>query len=105
MLSFDVVSLYINVPAKESIQDEADRLYAGDLKTPPVDKETFVRLAELSSVNMIMSTHDGYYWQRDGLAVGSPPALHLAKVWLQKYEPIIKDDAKLYERYVITGRM
>ena len=100
MVSFDVVSLYTHVPVKESIQCAADLLYAGDLKTPPVDKETFVRLAELSSVNVIMSTHDGYYRQRDGLAMGSPSAPHLANVWLQKHEPIIKDDAKMYERYM-----
>ena len=29
-------------------------------------------------IHIIMSTHDGYYKQVDGLAMGSPPAPHLA---------------------------
>ncbi len=48
MVSFDVTSLYTNVPVKEAIQIAANWLYAGDIKTPPVDKETFIQLTELS---------------------------------------------------------
>ena len=99
MVSFDVVSLYTNVPVKEAIREAGNRLYAGDLKMPPVDKETFIKLAELSS-NVIISTHNGYYQQRDGLAMGSPSAPHLANVWLSTHEPTIKTDAKIYDRYM-----
>ena len=35
MISFDVSSLYTNVPVKEAIVQAADRLYAGDLQQPP----------------------------------------------------------------------
>ena len=47
-----------------------------------------------------MSTHDGYYKQSDGLAMGSPPAPYLANVWLSVYDPVIKADAKMYQRYM-----
>ena len=47
-----------------------------------------------------MSTHSGYYRQIDGLAMGSQPAPPLANIWLSKFEQLIKDDAKLYERYM-----
>ena len=100
IVSFDVSALYTNVPVKEAIQKTADRLYRGDLKLPPVDKDTFIQLIELASLNVIMSTHDGYYKQVDGLAMGSPPASQLANVWINGHEPTIKDDAKLYERYM-----
>ena len=47
-----------------------------------------------------MLTHDGYYVQNDGLAMGSPPAPPLANIWLAKREPEIRDNAKLFERYM-----
>ena len=33
------------------------------------------------------------------LAMGSPPAPHVANGWLSQFENLIKDDAKIYERY------
>ena len=32
--------------------------------------------------------------------MGSPPAPPLSNIWLSKYEPAIKDDAKLFEQYM-----
>ena len=100
MVSFDVTALYTNVPVKEAIELAAERLYAGDLPIPPVDKQTFIKLTELSSLDVIMSTHQGYYKQVDGLAMGSPPAPYLANIWLSVYDPIIKGQAKIYQRYM-----
>ena len=100
LVSFDVVSLYTNVPVLEAIQIAADRLYSGDFDLPPVTKETFIELLKLASKNVVMLTHDGYYVQKDGLAMGSPPAPLLANIWLSKEEIHIKDDAKLFDRYM-----
>ena len=99
-VSFDVSSLYTNVPVNESIQVCADLLYSGKYKLPPVDKDTFVELAKLSSCNVIMSTHRGYYKQIDGLAMGSPPAPHLANGWMSQFDNIIKGTSKLFTRYM-----
>ena len=100
LVSFDVVSLYTNVPVMEAIQEAADRLYCGEFELPPVSKGTFIELLKLASTNVIMSTCDGYYVQKDGLAMGSPPAPLLANIWLANREKDIKDDAKLFERYM-----
>ena len=100
MISFDVSSLYTNVPVKEAIDKAAERLYAGDLQQPPVDKEKFILLAELSALDVIMSIHDGYYKQTDGLAMGAPPAPYLANIWLSQYDSTIMDNAKIGERYM-----
>ena len=67
---------------------------------PPVDKETFMILAEMSSCSVIMSTHDGYYKQVDGLAMGAPPAPYLANIWLSKFDATVMDSAKVGERYM-----
>ena len=100
LVSFDVSSLYTNVPVMEAINVCADLLYSGKYNLPPVDKETFIELAKVASCDVVMSTHRGYYRQVDGLAMGSPPAPHLANGWLSKYDGIIKGDSKLFTRYM-----
>ena len=47
-----------------------------------------------------MSTHDGFYKQVDGLAMGSPPAPYLVNGWLSQHDDTIKGDATLYARYM-----
>lgn len=100
MVSFDVSSLYTNVPVDEAIQEAADILYSGRVSKPPVDKDTFIILANLACKDVVMLTHDGYYRQLDGLAMGAKPAPPLANIWLSKFEPIIRDSANIFERYM-----
>jgi len=66
IVSFDVSSLYTNVPVKEAIEHCANLLYSGKYELPPVDKETFIHLLQISTCNVLMLTHDGYYSQIDG---------------------------------------
>ena len=40
------------------------------------------------------------YRQIDGLSMGGKPAPPLANIWLAKFEPAIRDTAKLFERYM-----
>jgi len=49
LVSFDVVSLYTNVPVLEAIKVCANLLYSGNHKKPPVDKETFIELLSICS--------------------------------------------------------
>ena len=100
LVSFDVVSLYTNVPVAEAIDVCTELLYAGKYELPPVDKTTFKELLQIATCNVLILTHDGYYRQRDGLAMGSPPAPPLANGWMHRYDPIIADNAKLFSRYV-----
>ena len=72
IISFDIVSLYTNVPVEEAIEVCTDLLYSGEHQLPPVDKETFKELLKLCTCNDLMQTHDGFYRQTDGLAMGSP---------------------------------
>ena len=92
-----MTSLYANVPVKEAIQEAADRWYSGDVEAPSVDKQMFITLARISCTSIILSTHDGTYQQIDGLAMGSPQVPPLSNLWLSKYEPAMKDDAKLFD--------
>ena len=58
-ISFDITSLHTNVPVKEAIFEAAEKLYPRKFAMPPVDKETFIILAELATTNVVMLTHDG----------------------------------------------
>ena len=84
----------------EAIQVCTDLLYNNNKKQPPIDRETFTTLAKIASRDVLMSTHDGYYKQVDGLAMGSPLAPHLANGWLSQFDNIIKGKARLYARYM-----
>ena len=57
-------------------------------------------MLRLCTCNVIMKTHDGFYRQIDGLAMGSPPAPLLANGWLSTYDPRIRGMAQLFARYM-----
>ena len=100
LVSFDVISLYTNVPVKEAIQVAADLIFNGKNPQPPVDKETFIKLAEVASCDVIMLTHNGFYKQVDGLAMGSPPAPHLANAWMSQFDSAIRgNQARQQEKF------
>ena len=67
-------------------QSRSAQIYSGDHERPPVDRDTFITLAKIPSGDVLMSTHDGYYQQVDGLAMGSPPAPHLANGWFSHHQ-------------------
>ena len=101
LISYDVVSMYTNVPVLEAIQVCTDMLYnLKPDKRPKIDKDTFIQLCEIATCKVVMLTHNGYYTQEEGLAMGSPPAPHLANGWLSQYDDSLKGDSKLYERYM-----
>ena len=100
LVSFDVCSLYTNVPVKEAIETCTDLLFSGKYPKPPVSKETFKELLEVCTSDVLILTSDGYYRQTDGLAMGSPPAPLLANGWLNRYEKELKKEAVIYHRYM-----
>lgn len=100
LISFDVSSLYTNVPVGEAIEYCTELLYSGKYEKPPVSKEIFTKLATLYKCNVLMLTHNGYYRQTDGLAIGSPPAPYLANGWLSRFDGSVKGDAKVFARYM-----
>ena len=98
-MSFDVVSLYTNVPVKEAIGIAAEKLYDLD-DVPPVDKETFITSANLCCSDVLLRSNNGVYVQKDGLAMGIQPAPLLANIWLSQFDDIMKGDGEIYFRYM-----
>ena len=44
--------------------------------------------------------HDGIYYQKDGLAMDSPPAPMLANGWLSQFDKEIQGNSKIFFRYM-----
>ena len=49
IVSFDVASLYTNVPVTEAIEVCSDLLFSGKYQLPPVNKPTFKKLLEIAT--------------------------------------------------------
>ena len=85
-LSFDVCSLFTNVPLIETIQIIADHLYSDNaVVTPTFDKQSFIDLLKLATGGVFMY-RDVLYQQTDGVSMGNPLAPTLANFFLADIE-------------------
>ena len=85
LASLDIVSLYTNVPVKQTI----DILNNNLLTTKKLDTQKIQELILLLKTVLqqnYFTFDDGYYFQRDGLAMGSPLSGILADIYLNYYE-------------------
>ena len=67
LCSFDIRSLFTNVPLAETIQICADALYGGELIPPDYPKETFVKLMNTATKSVEFSFNNNMYKQIDGV--------------------------------------
>ena len=109
LVSFDVVSLFTNVPLDFSINIIADNVYKQD-STPGYDKKTFKKLMEIATSGVFMY-QEKYFRQIDGVTMGSPLGPTIANFCLAYFEEkLVKDKSSntpsppsspsLYLRYV-----
>ena len=80
LISFDVVSLFTNVPLKETISEIAEIVYKSD-SPPTFGKDVFIRLMEFATSGMFLY-NDRLYKQTDGVTMGSPLGPTLANFCL-----------------------
>ena len=82
VVSFDVVSLYTNIPLIETIDIIANALYAPtSFKVPPFPKKSFIKLLTIATQGIFMYK-DKTYKRTDGVAMGSPLGPSLANFFL-----------------------
>ena len=102
MVSFDVQSLFTNVPLKETIDICAETLYHKD-NNLALQKSSFIKLMNLATSEIEFSFSGEMYRQTDGVAMGSPLGPTLANI-LMGYleESYFQNNQKplVYFRYV-----
>ena len=103
LISFDVVSLFTNVPLKEVIDLACDKVYSSNNTKPPYSKDTFKKLLQFATGG-IFSFNNILYRQSDGLSMGSPLAPTLSNLFMGHLEQTFLQNDKLnlkfYVRYV-----
>ena len=85
MVSYDVQSLFTNIPLHETIDLAVDILLENkpDLK---ISRDNFVKLFHFATSKSQFLFDGEYFEQRDGVAMGSPLAPILANLFLGNYE-------------------
>ena len=103
MCSFDVVSLFTNVPLDDVIDICAKALYhCDDIDPVPLSESSFRKLLKIVTSGVEFSFNNIMYRQIDGVAMGSPLGPVLANVFLGYCESLIVAENLpcLYKRYV-----
>jgi hypothetical protein len=105
MCSFDVESLYTNVPVKEAIEIALDELYKKDSKVDSaLNKNQMRKLMNFAVRDVPFRFFNDQYVQVDGVAMGSPLAPILADLFMTKMEQKLNrfstNRPKIWLRYV-----
>ena len=104
LVSFDVVSLFTNVPVDETIDICIDLLYDSDRVPPKMKREDFRELLTLAVKDNCFVFQGRLYVQKDGVAMGSPLGPVLANIFLCHLERKFMENHPnfplYYRRYV-----
>ena len=105
LVRYDVVSLFTNIPLKQTIDITCDYVYSKD-NHPNYPKQTFKRLLEMATGGYFLY-RDKLYCQTDGITMGRPLGPTLANMFLAHFEIDFMSEPKklpfspkLYLRYV-----
>ena len=104
MCSFDISSLFTNVPLEETINICADALYCNDSDAQPlISKAVFIELMKSATSEVEFSFNNIMYKQTDGVAMGLPLGPALANIFVGFYEEKLfsqKSKPSTYFRYI-----
>ena len=103
LCSFDISSLFTNVPLTETIQICANKLYENEKNSPPFSKDIFIELMNMATSSVEFSFNNIMYKQIDGISMGSPLGPALANIFVGFYEQQLfqtTNKPTVYYRYV-----
>ena len=107
MCSFDIESLYTNIPVLETIDIILNRVFSrGALYFNGFSRKQFRSILELCFKNSYFKFNNNIYHQLDGLCMGGPISPVAANIFLNDFECKILDDCppqfkpQFYKRYL-----
>ena len=104
LVSFDVVSLFTNIPLDETISISADFLYRGPFTVAlPFPEEVFIELMGIATKSVSFSFNEIMYRQIDGVSMGCPLGPILANIFVGFQERHLFDGFPkpfIYLRYI-----
>ena len=86
MASFDVVSLYPNIPLKETIELILDQIFENRATFHNLTRIEFKKLLEYASSDSYFQFNEKVYKIKDGLGMGNPIAGTLANAFMSYHE-------------------
>ena len=105
MVSFDVTSLYTNIPRVDTLNIIKDYVNNDDQFTrkTAIPQDEFLDLAHLVLTTTWYTFDSQFYQQTDGVAMGSPASSTTAEIYMQGYERTATTTAlhhpKVWERF------
>ena len=106
LTSFDVTSLFTNVPVKETLEIATECMYSNGGSFRNMSKGNFKRLLELCTLDNHFLFNNQHYSQFEGFAMGNPISATMANLFLSFHETNWLDNCPLafkplvYRRYV-----
>ena len=106
MASFDVESLFTNIPLDETIEIIIDNLFKDVQKVGKFNKDQFRKMLNFAVKDSPFIFNNNLYKQQDGVAMGSPLSPTFANAFLCHHEKIWLDECPLsfkpllYKRFV-----
>ena len=104
LCSFDITSLFTNVPLEETLKICLETLYRdADVPKPSIPEDILEKLLLKATKDVEFSFDGVMYRQIDGIAMGSPLGPTLANIFVGHCESILAEKAQwplLYDRFV-----
>ena len=106
MGSLDVDALFTSIPLDETIDIGVNELFKDNNKINGLSKKDVIDLLNLATKDSLFLFDEDYYYQIDGVAMGSPLGPTLANLFMSYYEQIwlrecpLEFKPKFYRRYV-----
>ena len=103
VVSFDVKSLYTNVPVEEAIEIALKELYSSG-EVPEMSRSVMKSLLRLAVTNVHFKCNNVWYTQSDGLAMGASLAVVLANLWMKTFKKSLQKPNAGREKKLVIQR-